>query len=650
MKLSFSTCAVVLALCLVLLVQHAQADVYLMIPRGSNNRLNEQSAARTNGNRMFDSQNNNRGGYNVGDKTEEAFTTDDPEEPNPDNNFDWEKIDPDANNENNRKQYQEGYFAGSELAFEWTNQHGCGGNEANDPHKDNCNIVIQFMCDVDDENNDRAMDVRLRNGGTTNTPDEPDTYAETDPDDDDGDADTGRQESKAWYYSCKKRQRNGGLFTADQNLKEDKARYTRQNNNGNQNGLECPEERDYFPYWDPSPWIDIAYLTTNTEHCAMVEKHSQNVADTWKCTGLIENDQDSFITQVGCEAAGGVWKKYKAKKAFGAPYCGPAGFNRVNHHGNEPDSVEMSNYTWSIPTWDQIQKYPGMKTYGNTFKSVKCVARLRYNISTDDYDPMNTNASHNEILHNNPTVPVGARQQGLQLAINTAQFGRTFEDRSHTFYVVKAPTSKIASADRIVNLNVRGKRGNIVQTYPAVEYDFVPNKKAVAVGTWIHVQWTGSNTHNNGNPGGDGQTGDDGQGQTGTDRNNMVLMKEAGANFPIPMDKKEFDDINLWKHINCYTMDGVKVDWGDCAVILATSGYGRKLTDDFTDFDVQMNNAPASLVGGMLLEILPSAEGKKFHYMASRNNNLTNRSQKAYLRVMSEEEADEAAANAKKNN
>jgi hypothetical protein len=46
-----------------------------------------------------------------------------------------------------------------------------------------------------------------------------------------------------------------------------------------------------------------------------------------------------------------------------------------------------------------------------------------------------------------------------------------------------------------------------------------------------------------------------------------------------------------------------------------------------------MNNAPASLVGGMLLEILPSAEGKKFHYMASRNNNLTNRYECMYVCV-----------------
>ncbi len=34
----------------------------------------------------------------------------------------------------------------SYLSFEWTNQHGCGGNEDTDPHKLNCNIVLQYMC------------------------------------------------------------------------------------------------------------------------------------------------------------------------------------------------------------------------------------------------------------------------------------------------------------------------------------------------------------------------------------------------------------------------------------------------------------------------------------------------------------------------
>ena len=43
-----------------------RADIYLHNPRGSNNRLDEQTRERANDNRLFDSENNDRGGYNVG--------------------------------------------------------------------------------------------------------------------------------------------------------------------------------------------------------------------------------------------------------------------------------------------------------------------------------------------------------------------------------------------------------------------------------------------------------------------------------------------------------------------------------------------------------------------------------------------------------
>jgi hypothetical protein len=56
-----------------------------------------------------------------------------------------------------------------------------------------------------------------------------------------------------------------GLFIADRNLKGISAKYTRQNENGNRYGYECPEERDYWPY--VTPWADIAILTTNTSRC-----------------------------------------------------------------------------------------------------------------------------------------------------------------------------------------------------------------------------------------------------------------------------------------------------------------------------------------------------------------------------------------------
>jgi hypothetical protein len=32
------------------------------------------------------------------------------------------------------------------LGIEWTNQHGCGGNELGDPWKLNCELILQYMC------------------------------------------------------------------------------------------------------------------------------------------------------------------------------------------------------------------------------------------------------------------------------------------------------------------------------------------------------------------------------------------------------------------------------------------------------------------------------------------------------------------------
>jgi hypothetical protein len=44
------------------------------------------------------------------------------------------------------------------LGIEWTNQHGCGGNELGDPHKLNCEIVIQYMCTSEDNAFDFTRD------------------------------------------------------------------------------------------------------------------------------------------------------------------------------------------------------------------------------------------------------------------------------------------------------------------------------------------------------------------------------------------------------------------------------------------------------------------------------------------------------------
>ena len=95
------------------------------------------------------------------------------------------------------------------------------------------------------------------------------------------------------------------------------------------------------------------------------------------------------------------------------------------------------------------------------------------------------------IIEDDPYIDIGGRT-ALRMNINTEQTGRIFQDRSHVF-LLQPREGGISQNDRIFNLNVRGKRGNIVQTYPAVEYDFQPNTLNIKSSDLVHFQWTGRN-------------------------------------------------------------------------------------------------------------------------------------------------------------
>ena len=78
-----------------------------------------------------------------------------------------------------------------------------------------------------------------------------------------------------------------GLFTADQQLKGNSPIYTRQNNAGNRRGYEVPEERDYYPYWGPSPWKDIAIMVSDGKTFDLMKRHVNSSQYGYKCECIL---------------------------------------------------------------------------------------------------------------------------------------------------------------------------------------------------------------------------------------------------------------------------------------------------------------------------------------------------------------------------
>jgi len=390
-----------------------------------------------------------------------------------------------------------------------------------------------------------------------------------------------------------------------------------------------------------------------------------------------EDYREDNLDQEACETNGGEWTCFKWNAE--EPECVDSYWTKVNYLGNADGTTrggKQAHYDWTLPTYselrddhfcwpyeydiDQVQEVAG--DADQTINCFRMVFRIRYNMSTMDYDPFKTNSTHDyepnegilSPIEQNPEVDVGFYVQGLQLAINTAQTGRTFQDRSHTFLVCDRPTADWAVGTEIINVNVRGKRGNIVQTFPATEYDFEPQhvEAAPSSGTCYHFQWCGSNTHNNGAPGGDGQTGDDGEGRGGSDRSNLVQMLDMDHSYPVTYDKLD-DELDWFSYVDCYhplqPNMGV-LSKADAQLVLGTAGF-YKSEDYMTEFcneveddannenrgecivDELLNNVSASFRAGLICclkdDIAAGSEFEKsFAFLSTRNNNFSNRSQK----------------------
>ena len=354
------------------------------------------------------------------------------------------------------------YYEGSVLPIEWTDQHGCGGNS-----KVSCEIVIQYACeDTFDPLEDDFLpwvpnkaevgttyrgkqhfrsDTNIaspRDGVPINALDAatdtiPDNEASAIP----NSATTrryGMHESYDHYKLCQHTERNKGLYTADQNIRRQDKRGTRQNPGGNRRGLECPEERDYYPWWHPSPWIDIAILTDSannegcmsnnvtkcSKRCQYYMQNTENYHKKGYCDVNHDDPEATVNTKINhinwrkrkwynnkesCLQNGFTWYEVSHSDVLNLGdssfTCAKTQYSRTNQLGNAASGtpvISQSNTTippilklkadqglnanrflWTIPTLPTAIDPSTHVAVTNAYKS--CTLRIRYNITSADF-------------------------------------------------------------------------------------------------------------------------------------------------------------------------------------------------------------------------------------------------------------------------
>jgi hypothetical protein len=214
---------------------------------------------------------------------------------------------------------------------------------------------------------------------------------------------------------------------------------------------------------------------------------------------------------------------------------------------------------------------------------------------------------------NRPYVQVFANAPRLGLAINTNQVARTFQDRSYLLKVDAKPAAA-AACTRIFNLNQRGRRGNIVQCYPAVEYDFVPQALDISESDCVHVQFLGSDFNAAKNP-------NNGEGWRFSDRTNMVQIDTRNQDFPtIVASQTLFKDVNVARTMAF----GGLADLSTCKPF--QNGQANE-QNSITNCG-KLNASPAHYNAG-----IQKFTAGTYQYINTRNNNFSNRAQKGTLNV-----------------
>jgi hypothetical protein len=421
------------------------------------------------------------------------------------------------------------------------------------------------------------------------------TCTQTIPQKNDSDIDNflkyGKQENYDTYINCINRVRNTGLFTADQVLRGLTSQYTRQNPNGDRYGFECPEERDYYPYWAESNWVDIAVLTSNMSRCEYYKNNSRCNTNVYECVGVKRYINNMTL----CIALNGTWKTYQ-KFTDCNMTCEFSPTGTINRLGIGKNDKNFNTFYWKVPS-----------------KALKnCILRIRYNITTNE-TPWEYNVSHNNLLKNYPIVNTTYNMIPVRLAIDTSQFGRTFQDRSYVFNIINRPNNLMNSV--IHNVNVQGKRGNIAQVRNCIEYDYIPNELNITIDDMIHFQWIGSdfNPPNN-----------EGEGRRGTDRTNIVELSYVKNNIPVLIN-------SLFDNYTSYILATINQEVNNPDICFTYAELIKNINiDELLKNCALLNNAPP------YFNMIPVKVNKTGTYlmMNSRNNNFSNRAQKMAITIV----------------
>lgn len=480
------------------------------------------------------------------------------------------------------------FLVGSELTVDFSTHLCNDGNSA-------CSVILQYYCTP----NDTATDARIRDGLSLETVSDS-NFAELG---ETGGLKYGMHESLDYGRRCSARKRSTLLYSANRAFAGDSARFTRQNSGGTRYGFECAEERDYYPYWHPAPWKDLAVLLQNhsAAECARFQAQSQNVVPTGHCepksdTATMTDKEAAwrFNNKAECETGGNSWRVTDGH-GLAPPFCGVM------------SSGSAFSHTIKLPAEPSC--------VGKAGTACVCVMRLRLNVTVPGVD--------SGLLRQDMTVTVAGKP--LSLALNTNHLGRTFEDRSHAF-VLRARPSEVPSTQRVVNLNVRGKRGNFVQTFPAVQYEFVPRHAVLEAGDAVHFQWTGfDNNPNNG--------GNNGEGTSGTDRSNICQTESLASvtclcddcfGGRVPLFAKSEDRARFalagQKDSDCDTLEMLKQ---------AHNNNADEVNEDPRNC-MKLNAAPALFDGG----VVTFSQLGTMTFMSTRNSNFANRLQTGSITVV----------------